>query len=174
MTLVSIVIAVATVLLSTVLAALSARRAAYDRVTEAVAFVSEGSVASARHEIGALMYDEFRDDFLNGRPVLQGPGDRATRSTRIDDLFSILWAATRLNAVRESLGPTWLAPGPHRLLRRSLAPWVRYWVRPDPEMAPDAVRTRVNAVAVSLGARLDEDDLVGLRELERHWSVQPA
>src|SRR4051812_44361881 len=101
MTVVSIVIAAATIVLSTVLAALAARRAAYERVTSAVTFVSEGSVALARHEIGALMYDEYRDDFLNGRRVLERPDEAGIRGRRIEDLFTVLWAATRLNAVRE-------------------------------------------------------------------------
>jgi hypothetical protein len=153
---------VAALLIGAMFSALATRRAAYERVMRAVDLVSDGSVASARHKLGALVYD-YPEEITSGTPILVD--DKDVRSQRVADLFTILWAARRLEATRRSLGPERVVGGPHRLLRDSVASWVEWWVAPDKNG-----RVRVRAVAECLEASVsEEDDLNGLTTLHRRW-----
>lgn len=167
--------AVLTVLLSTlallvgtVFSALAARRAGYERVMKALDFVSEGTVAKARHRLGAVVY-QYADELASGGLISSADLDAEVRSSRVEDLFTILWAARRVEATRRSLGSEWAARGPHRLLRDSVAKWVQWWVEEEPDAGD---RMRIEAVATWLDATVDrDDDLDGLITLRDAWKV---
>lgn len=170
-------VAVAAVFVSAVLGVLAARRAAYERVIEALDLIGGEVVARARHRVGTIAFDHA-DELSQGSCVSLSVQDR---SARIEDVFTILWAATRLNAVRRSLGPRWPrrgaagvtrqpilgARGPHRLLVDSSGDWMRYWLKQTAWGAEQLPLIR--AVAKAIDATLDEDDTVTLRELQRAW-----
>lgn len=148
-----------------VFSALAARRAAYERVMRAVDFVSDGTVAKARHRVGALVY-EYPDQLASGECI---PFESAEeRSARIEDLFTVLWAARRIEATRRSLGYEWAHRGPHELLRDSVKKWVDWWVQ-----VPLGTnnRMRIEQVGLCLEATLDRaDDLDGLITLRDRWN----
>ena len=166
MILISAVVAVAAIVVSASLAALNARRAAYERVMDALDYVSQGAVAAARHKLGTVVYDH-NDDVLHRRLISYPPQER---SDRIENLFSVLWAATRLDAVRVSLGRRSFGSfGPHYLLEQSLSSWVKYWMQPEPDARGKNRISRIIAVAECLGARLDVDDMRSLNGREQNW-----
>lgn len=147
---------------------LAARRAAYERVMQALDFVSDGTVAKARHHLGALVY-EYPDQLVAGDEILTSRSDSDHRSARIEDLFTILWAARRLEATRRSLGATWAHRGPCELLRDSVAKWVQWWVE---ELPGSDDTMRIERVAICLQATVDRgDDLDGLITLRDTWDV---
>lgn len=147
-----------------VFSALAARRAAYERVMSALDFISDGSVARARHRIGALVYD-CQDQLAAGEAIdFPIPEER---SARIEDLFTVLWAARRIEATRRSLGSERVNRGPHRLLEQSVRGWVVWWVQ-EPEGADGFMR--IEQLGRCLDATLDRsDDLDGLLTLRDAW-----
>jgi hypothetical protein len=175
-------VAIGAVVVTVVLGLLNARRAAYDRVIRALDLVSEGEVAKARHRVGAVLYDYPNE--LAARVAL--PLMAEDHSSRIEDLFTILWAATRLNAVRRSIGPRipghrstgftrtpiWGARGPHKLLEQSAAGWVRFWMLRT--RSGEADIPLIVAIAHTLGVQLDDDDTSGLKDLYVSWGDRPA
>ena len=169
-------VAVAALAVSAILGTLTARRAAYDRVIRALDLISDGDIAKARHRIGALFY-EHREEIKSGQ-ALGLPSDEV--SDCIEDVFTLLWAARRLNAIRVSLGPRWPGSpttrpmpgvkGPALLLEASARSWIAFWVEP----LSDVHRTgRLHALAKSLGAHIDDDDLEPLTELAATWVIRP-
>jgi hypothetical protein len=173
-------VAVAAVLVSVILGALGARRAAYERVIRALDLLSEGDVAKARHRLGSLVF-AFDAELGEGRLLLL-PKDE--NDGRIEDLFTILSAATRLDAIRLSLGPRWPrreakspvqrpipgARGPHRLLVESASNWVHFWVRPA--VVDGRPMVQLEAIAHGLAASLDSDDMSALTRLKEAWPAK--
>lgn len=133
---------------------------------QALDFVSDGTVAKARHYLGALVY-EYPDQLATGDRILTDSSE--ARSARVEDLFTILWAARRLEATRRSLGSAWANRGPHKLLRDSVEKWVQWWVEDLPG-TDDSMR--IERVAICLEATIDRgDDLDGLITLRDRWDV---
>lgn len=164
-TVLTLSISVIALAVGAVFSALAARRAAYERVMRAVDFVSDGTVAKARHRVGALVY-EYPDQLASGERISCGSTEE--RSACIEDLFTILWAARRIEATRRSLGYEWAHRGPHELLRDSVKKWVDWWVQ-VPLGTSD--RMRIEQVGLCLEATLDRaDDLDGLITLRDRWN----
>lgn len=162
--------------LTIVLSVTSAKRAAYDRAIGALEFLSEGEPAKARHRVGSLVF-RFKREILDGTEFVM---DEQEINDRIEDIFTILWATRRLNAVRHSLvprrvlglstssrlRPMWGFEGPHNLLRDSAGDWISYWtrtVRGRPGL------TLIDAVTRGLGATLDLSDKSPITELAAAW-----
>lgn len=174
----SIDVSIAAVFVTAILGALVARRAAYDRVLAAIDLIGQGDAAKARHRLGTLTF-RYHAEFLAGARF---PLDEADIDQRIEDVFTILSTAIRLDAVRRSVGPRWPvgtannhlrqpllgARGPHRLLVDSARNWVDYWVRPVPSSGSET--TLLAAIATGLGAELDDDDARSLDHLRRAWA----
>ena len=174
----SVDVSIAAVLVTAILGALVARRAAYDRVLAALDLVGQGEAAKARHRLGTLTF-RYHAEFAVGARF---PLDEIDNDQLIEDVFTILSTAIRLDAVRRSIGPRWSfgaadnhlrqplpgARGPHRLLVDSAWNWVDYWVRPAP--SGDSETTLLAAIATSLGAELDDDDDRSLDHLRRAWT----
>jgi len=147
---VSIGAAALTTVLTAVVGIVTARRAAYDRVMKTLDFVSEGPVAKARHRIGGLWCE---------------PNKAADGWDPIEELFTILWAARRIDAVRQSLKWTSWAGGPKRLLRTSTRDWVDWWWQP----IPDGTH-RICAVADMIpAAQVDAVDTTPMAALYEAW-----
>jgi hypothetical protein len=83
-----------------VLGALTARKDAYERSIRAVDMISDGRLAHARHCVGSLVYD-YAEHLMSGQRF---PLTLEQTEARIEDVFTLLWGATRLNAVRRSIG----------------------------------------------------------------------
>lgn len=161
---VTVAISAIALLVGAAFSALAARRAAYERVMKVLDFVSEGTVARARHYVGAVVYD-YPKQLAAGERIPFSNAEE--RSARVEDLFTILWAARRIEATRRSLGPEWGHRGPHRLLRDSVEKWVDWWIDIPPETDG---RMRIEQVGLCLGATLDRaDDLDGLITLRANW-----
>ncbi len=150
----SVIISAAAVLVSATLGLSSALRAQYDRVINVLDYISSEQVAQARHEMGLIIHSEHMPKSE------RMPKTAYVKGQRISDLFVILWAFQRVNAVRLSLPPNlrWLR-GPHALLRANVEPWVWYW---------DA---HLKDTAEGLGADIKGSD-VGLKELAKAWGVR--
>lgn len=151
------------------LAVVSARRAAYDRAIGALDLISQGEAARARHRAGTLVF-KFK---LQIRDGLSFQLDTVEENNRVEDLFTILWATRRLDAVRRSLVPRNLVSrtafaGPHDLLQESACDWIRYWVRPSAGAGSPLL---IEAVATGIGAELDEDDLRPIMNLADAWGL---
>lgn len=163
MGLTTLAVTIAAVVVTAVFGGLTARRAAFDRVMNALDFISEGPVARARHRLGTILY-EHSEEVLRGA-LLSGTDEE--RSERIEDLFIVLWAATRLEAVRRSLGHRRAAAGPHGLLEESTSNWVKYWM--EPYQLNSRVSTRIDAVAQTIDATMDDDDTRAMTALYNRW-----
>lgn len=132
---------------------ITSRRSAYERVMQTLAFLSEGPAAKARHRLGGFFYN----------PVIA----HDERSDRIEDLFTVLWAARRIDAFRQSM---WMAVGgPRKLLKESVQDWVEWWAEPDTEG-----KTRIDDVGHALGeVRWDATDTKSLYRLYARWCPKP-
>lgn len=125
----------------------TARRSQYDRVLNVIDHISSSEVAAARHNLGTIIYDP-------SDPVVM-------TNARTQDLFTVLWAFNRINAVRLTL-PCWRTSrllkidGPHRLLKQSTSSWVSFWWQ------------NIDLISVQLGAS-PEGSRNGLEELADHW-----
>lgn len=120
-------------MVTAVFGCLAARRAQFDRVVDVVGFVSGGEVARARHRIGNVRYGA-------------GPIDH---NQAVEDLFTLLWAFTRIDAVRRTLPP--VSKAPRALLRECVQPWASDWYTNDVA----AVRDRIDASRPAGMAKLD-------------------
>lgn len=141
----AIVVGVATVFATIVFGYFTALRAQYERVIDVLDHVSSAEVAGARHRLGLMLH-------------LREPVDDPAERTR--DLFTVLWAFGRIDAVRQTL-PAWQVlggrlTGPHTLLNRSMTSWVRYWT------------DHVDVVSTALEADVRGSD-EGLRNLTVAW-----
>jgi hypothetical protein len=115
---VCVVVSVAAFAATVVFGCLAALRAQYDRVLNVIDFISSVQVTQARHRIGLIIH--------------RGVVSEREVQDRIADLFVILWAYERVEAVRRTLPRSGLMiagplGGPHRLLRESIGPGVDYW-----------------------------------------------
>jgi hypothetical protein len=141
----SITLGAAAALVSVVVAVSSALRAQYDRVLGVLDYLSSADVAQARHRLGLRIHRHSTSD------------DEEEVAARLADLFTVLWALGRVDAVRGSLPPaSWLLHGPHELLRSSVRPWVTYWDR------------HIDKIATDLGADIEESRQ-GLNNLTDAW-----
>lgn len=173
----SIDVSIAAVFVTAILGALVARRAAYDRVLAALDLIGQGDAAKARHRLGTLTF-RYHSELAAGARF---PLDEDVCEQRIEDVFTILSTAIRLDAVRRSVGPRWPfgdtdshlrkplpgARGPHLLLVDSARNWVDYWVRPVSSAGFEL--TLLAAIATGLGAELDDDDDRSLDHLRQAW-----
>ncbi len=141
-----------TAILSVTIGVVTARRAAYDRVMRTLDSISEGPVAKARHRIGGVW-------FAGEVPEQQDGWDP------VEDLFTVLWAARRIDAVRQSLRWTSWIGGPKRLLRTSTTAWVEWWWQPDPA----GVRRLHEVVQYISGAEVDPVDTEPVERLYKAW-----
>ena len=149
MSAVSVTVSAAAVVVSATVGLSSALRAQYDRVLNVLDYISGDQVAQARHQLGMIIHSG------------QMPKTAHDTNRRVADLFVVLWAFQRVNAVRRSLPRKlpWLH-GPHTLLRTNVRPWVEYWTR------------RVDNTAKHLNAEIG-GSRDGLDELARQWEVAP-
>lgn len=131
-------VSVGAVLATAVFGSLAARRAQFDRVIDVIGFASGGEVAGARHRIGNVRY---------------GTG-AVVHDQAVEDLFTLLWAFTRIDAVRRTL-PS-ISKGPRALLRECVQPWAFDWYTND----LDLVRERIDAGRPE-----------GLEKLDLTWSL---
>jgi hypothetical protein len=88
----SVEVSAVAVAVTVVFGVITSRRSAYERVMQTLAFLSEGPAAKARHRLGGFYYD---------RALVA-----SERSERIEDFFTVLWAARRIDAVRQSMWMT--------------------------------------------------------------------
>ena len=159
MAFVLLVISVITALAGIVFGILVARRAAYERVLKALDYVVATAAASARHRFGSrallLEYDTPEDE---------------DQALTVEQLFLLLWAARQVYAVWRSLGPKVLSRGPRTLLEDSLRDWVLYMTA----VAPQTAKTRLDRVAESIGALLDDNDRLPVTLLANEWKLGRA
>lgn len=115
----SVFIGIAAVLVSIVVAVTSALRAQYERVINVVDYISSDEVRKARHQMGLIIHRS------------QAPATDVERDARVDDLFVVLWAFQRVDAVQRSLPGVYarwfFQCGPNALLKTTVRPWVLYW-----------------------------------------------
>lgn len=114
-----VVVSVAAVAATVLFGYLTALRAQYDRVLNVIDYVSSVQVAEAQHRLGLVIHGGGEV------PAYEIPD-------RVADLFVLLWAFERVEAVRKTLPRSRRAiatplDGPHRLLRETVGPWVAYW-----------------------------------------------
>lgn len=124
----SITVSAAALVVSIIVGLSSALRSQYDRMINVLDYISSDQVAQARHQLGLI---------IHSRRVLSVGHET---DQRVADLFVILWAFQRVNAVRRSLPwiQRWLPlPSPHTLLRKSVEPWVQYWDKHIEKTAKD-------------------------------------
>lgn len=112
------IISCAAVLVSVVFGYFSAKRSQYERVLNVIDHISSSVVAQSRHELGTIIH--------NPEHNIEDP------NARIQDLFIILWAFNRINAVRLTLPSsrvikTLRIDGPTQLLEDSTSDWVKLW-----------------------------------------------
>lgn len=144
----TVVVSIATVLVSIVFGFFTALRAQYERVLNVIDYISSDEVAKARHQLGLSIHN-------NQLPMQDRP-------ERVRDLFTILWAFGRINAVRRTL-PTWTrfvgGHGPHKLLKQNTQPWIEYW------------DNHIEQLVKSLDADIT-GSAVGVNELVKVWVRQ--
>lgn len=119
----TVVVSVSAVVVTLTLGWLAALRAQYERVLDVLRYISSDKVASARHQLGLVIYQSQPQQSV----------DADSRPDRVNDLFIALWAFSRIDAIRRTL-PRWNLPvffdgGPLLLLKSNTEPWVSYWHR---------------------------------------------
>lgn len=112
------IISGAAVLVSVVFGYFSAKRSQYERVLNVIDHIRSSEVAQSRHELGTILHNPAND--------IEQP------NARIQDLFIILWAFNRINAVRPTLPSSRVVrilrmDGPSQLLEDSTRDWVKLW-----------------------------------------------
>ena len=151
----SFVVSVAAVVATVTLGYFSALRAQYERVLNVLDYISSSDVAAARHRLGTLIHKRH----------LVNPADDAVRQDLTKDMFTVLWAFGRIDAVRETL-PDWrwfhgLLGGPSTLIRENTIGWVGYW------------HTHIADVVAVLDVEPDESRS-GLDKLAAEWLGAPT
>lgn len=143
-------VALAPILVSVVVAYMSARADAFRRATEALKDVSSGDVAKARHLIGGLSFSDGPVHFTDEE-----------RDAAVESLFVVYWAVERLRATDLSFSPRWFMPSyrAHELLVCSVGHWIR-WASSD--------RGVVKARDL-MGNVGDRGELKNLRDLGDRW-----
>ncbi len=125
---IGVFISIAAVLVSIVVAVTSALRAQYERVINVVDYISSDEVRKARHRLGLIIHR------------CQAPATDEERDARVDDLFVVLWAFQRVDAVQRSLPGVYarwfFQRGPNALLETTVRPWVQYWQENIPKILP--------------------------------------
>lgn len=136
---------------------LTALRAQYDRVLNVVDFIGSDAVANARHELGTIIEAPARHQALTADQ----------QSIRTKDLFIILWAIGRIEAVRQTLSsrPERLVGGPHKLLRASTEKWVEYW-------SGHLDESFLKELGLAEGSI--KDSAAGLDALRKEWKLNGA
>ena len=119
----SVVVAVVGVAASTTFGILTALRAQYDRVLDVLSYISSEEVANARHALGQVIHGSGNIEQL----------DPEKKVALTHELFVVLWAFGRLDAVRRSLPGHRIRgfglSGPENLLRDTSEDWVDYWAK---------------------------------------------
>jgi hypothetical protein len=115
---VTVVVSITAVAATVLFGYLAALRTQYDRVLNVIDYISSAQVTEAQHRLGLVIHG-------GGVPAREIPD-------RVADLFVLLWAFERVEAVRKTLPRSRRAiatplDGPHRLLRETVGPWVGYW-----------------------------------------------
>jgi hypothetical protein len=152
---VSVIVSISAVVVTFALGWFAALRSQYERVLDVLHHISSDGVARARHNLGLIVHDSQSRQQAN---VTSQPD-------RVNDLFVVLWAFGRIDAVRQTLPrwnlPAFLGGGPLVLLKSSTRVWVTYW------------HDHLGAVVYALGPDIDirgSDE--GFRRLEMAW-LQP-